>query len=120
MQNDIDEKEQRWGAKTVEGSGHVESIKYVVFSKYYEYGASSNDKLLRHFKILIWYRYKLILFVYFSINKLREQVETDHAKVKQKEQEEGPKASYGYGGKFGVQKDRMDKVCTSVQLNRTM
>jgi hypothetical protein len=28
IQNDVSEKEQRWGAKTVEGSGHVESIKY--------------------------------------------------------------------------------------------
>ncbi|CAB3984813.1 src substrate cortactin [Paramuricea clavata] len=24
--NDVSEKEQRWGAKTVEGSGHMESI----------------------------------------------------------------------------------------------
>ena len=30
-QNDVSEKEQRWGAKTVEGSGHMESIKYVKF-----------------------------------------------------------------------------------------
>lgn len=32
-QNDVSEKEQRWGAKTVEGSGHVESIKYVLIGK---------------------------------------------------------------------------------------
>lgn len=27
-----------------------------------------------------------------------------------KQKEHIPKASYGYGGKFGVEKDRMDKV----------
>lgn len=27
-----------------------------------------------------------------------------------KHKEQTPKASYGYGGKFGVEKDRMDKV----------
>ena len=34
--------------------------------------------------------------------------------MKKKEFEAGPKASYGYGGQFGVQKDRMDKVRTGV------
>ncbi|KAK2565317.1 Src substrate cortactin [Acropora cervicornis] len=91
--NDVSEQEQRWGAKTVEGSGHHESI---------------------------------------SINDLRKGVASDHAKIKQEEQDSGyndrefdylhkylcfinlnkqqsPKASYGYGGKFGVQKDRIDK-----------
>ena len=27
FQNDVSEKEQRWGAKTVQGSGHQEHIK---------------------------------------------------------------------------------------------
>lgn len=26
FQNDVDEKESRWGAKTIEGSGHQESV----------------------------------------------------------------------------------------------
>lgn len=26
--NDVTEEEQRWGAKTVEGSGHIESVRY--------------------------------------------------------------------------------------------
>lgn len=47
---------------------------------------------------------------FYSLSKLRENVQNDDAAVKQKEMESGPKASYGYGGKFGVQKDRMDKV----------
>ena len=34
----------------------------------------------------------------------------DDKEYKQKEYDQGPKASSGYGGKYGVQKDRMDKV----------
>lgn len=30
--------------------------------------------------------------------------------LKQRELESMPKASHGYGGRFGVQEDRMDKV----------
>ncbi|MGH0154950.1 UNVERIFIED_CONTAM: hypothetical protein FKN15_071133 [Acipenser sinensis] len=70
MQNDVSEKEQRWGAKTIEGSGHQEHI---------------------------------------NIHKLRENVSDEHHSLKQKELESMPKASHGYGGKFGVQQDRMDK-----------
>lgn len=44
------------------------------------------------------------------MSDLRENVQKDYKDVKQKELESGPKASYGYGGKFGVQKDRMDSV----------
>lgn len=40
--------------------------------------------------------------------ELRKKVAVEHEQVKQKDQT--PKASYGYGGKFGVEKDRMDKV----------
>uniref|UniRef100_A0A1E1XPV7 Putative cortactin n=1 Tax=Amblyomma sculptum TaxID=1581419 RepID=A0A1E1XPV7_AMBSC len=69
--NDVTEEEQRWGSKTVEGSGHV-----------------SED---------------------VNIAELREQVTKDDAAYKKRVLEELPKASYGYGGKFGVQNDRMDK-----------
>nr|XP_040139910.1 src substrate cortactin isoform X6 [Ictidomys tridecemlineatus] len=68
--NDVSEKEQRWGAKTVQGSGHQEHI---------------------------------------NIHKLRENVSQEHQTLKEKELETGPKASHGYGGKFGVEQDRMDK-----------
>ncbi|KAH9380259.1 hypothetical protein HPB48_018197 [Haemaphysalis longicornis] len=44
-----------------------------------------------------------------SIGELREQVAKDDAAYKKRVLEELPKASYGYGGKFGVQNDRMDK-----------
>ncbi|XP_034161391.1 src substrate protein p85 isoform X3 [Pangasianodon hypophthalmus] len=70
FENDVTEKEQRWGAKTVEGSGHQEHI---------------------------------------NIHKLRETVSSEHSDLKQRELENMPKASHGYGGKFGVQEDRMDK-----------
>lgn len=70
FENDVSEKEQRWGAKTVAGSGHQEHI---------------------------------------NIHRLRETVSTEHTSLKQKELETMPKASHGYGGKFGVQQDRMDR-----------
>lgn len=54
----------------------------------------------------------LFLFSLFpsSIHKLRENVFQEHQTLKEKELETGPKASHGYGGKFGVEQDRMDKV----------
>ncbi|XP_072321047.1 src substrate cortactin isoform X4 [Eucyclogobius newberryi] len=70
FENDVSEKEQRWGAKTVAGSGHQEHI---------------------------------------DIHQLRETVSTEHTKLKEQELDLMPKASHGYGGKFGVQQDRMDK-----------
>ncbi|XP_036373724.1 hematopoietic lineage cell-specific protein isoform X2 [Megalops cyprinoides] len=71
FENDVSEQEQRWGAKTIEGSGRKEHI---------------------------------------SVAELRQNVSKEHEVVKKKEMEQAPKASYGYGGKFGVEKDRMDKV----------
>ncbi|NXA15698.1 HCLS1 protein, partial [Sapayoa aenigma] len=68
--NDISEKEQRWGAKTIEGSGRAGHI---------------------------------------DIHQLRSKVSEEHEVIKKKELETGPKASYGYGGKFGTEQDRMDK-----------
>ncbi|XP_034382007.1 hematopoietic lineage cell-specific protein isoform X1 [Cyclopterus lumpus] len=69
FENDVSEQEQRWGAKTVEGSGRKEHI---------------------------------------SVAELRNKVAVEHEQLKQKDTT--PKASYGYGGKFGVERDRMDKV----------
>uniref|UniRef100_A0A8C9MAR6 Hematopoietic lineage cell-specific protein n=1 Tax=Panthera tigris altaica TaxID=74533 RepID=A0A8C9MAR6_PANTA len=68
--NDISEKEQRWGAKTIEGSGRAEHI---------------------------------------NIHQLRNKVSEEHDILKKKEMDSGPKASHGYGGRFGVERDRMDK-----------
>ncbi|NXL90009.1 HCLS1 protein, partial [Alectura lathami] len=44
-----------------------------------------------------------------SIHQLRTKVSEEHEVIKKKELETGPKASYGYGGKFGTERDRMDK-----------
>ena len=54
-----------------------------------------------------------ILFI-LSLKALREQVSIDDKEYKQKEYDQGPKASSGYGGKYGVQKDRMDKVMNTI------
>ncbi|XP_064192324.1 src substrate cortactin-like isoform X1 [Anguilla rostrata] len=70
FENNVSEKEQRWGAKTVAGSGHQEHI---------------------------------------NIHELRQNVSAEHGALKQRELESMPMASHGYGGKFGVQEDRMDK-----------
>lgn len=48
------------------------------------------------------------LSLHDSVAALREKVAVEHEQAKQTDQR--PKASYGYGGKFGVEKDRMDKV----------
>lgn len=45
-----------------------------------------------------------------SIHQLRNKVSEEHDILKKKELESGPKASHGYGGRFGVERDRMDKV----------
>lgn len=45
-----------------------------------------------------------------SIHQLRQTVSTEHTSLKQQEMDNMPRASYGYGGKFGLQEDRMDKV----------
>ncbi|OZC11288.1 hypothetical protein X798_01704 [Onchocerca flexuosa] len=68
--NDLNERESRWGAKTVEGSGHQESV---------------------------------------SLDQLRKEVIESDNLIRAKKLAEMPKASEGYGGKFGLQKDRIDK-----------
>ncbi|XP_070315757.1 uncharacterized protein [Odocoileus virginianus] len=47
---------------------------------------------------------------HINIHKLRETVFQEHQTLREKELEMGTKASHGYGGKFGVEQDRMDKV----------
>ena len=53
---------------------------------------------------------KMHCTILHSMKQLRTDVQKDYTEVKKKEAEAGPKASYGYGGKFGVQQDRMDTV----------
>lgn len=72
--NDISEKASRWGAKTVEGSGHQE---------------------------------------HFNMEKLRQEALIAEKIQQEKKLDQMPKASEGYGGKFGVMTDRMDKAAVS-------
>ncbi|KAK9731125.1 Repeat in HS1/Cortactin [Popillia japonica] len=44
-----------------------------------------------------------------DMDKLRRETEEADKKKKQQELLDGPNAAFGYGGKFGVQKDRMDQ-----------
>ncbi|XP_068611291.1 src substrate protein p85-like [Brachionichthys hirsutus] len=71
FENDVSEQEQRWGAKTVEGSGRKE---------------------------------------YINVTELINKVALEHSCVARVEQHSSQKdASRGFGGKFGVQRDRVDK-----------
>lgn len=58
----------------------------------------------------MWFPLQFFFFFIQSINELRQNVTSDHSKLKKDEFDKGPQSSYGYGGKFGVEKDRMDKV----------
>lgn len=68
--NDVSEQEQRWGSKTIEGSGRTAGA--------------------------------------INMQQLREETEKADTEKKKKELEE-LNPGYGYGGKYGVQTDRMDK-----------
>ncbi|XP_069737430.1 uncharacterized protein [Phaenicophaeus curvirostris] len=54
-----------------------------------------------------------------SIHQLRSKVSEEHEVIKKKELETGPKASYGYGGKFGTERDRMDKITPRASVAAT-
>lgn len=58
---------------------------------------------------MIWYT-DVITHSFSSLKQLRSEVQTEDASFKAKELEQKGTGSYGYGGKYGVQKDRMDKV----------
>ncbi|XP_073822542.1 cortactin [Musca autumnalis] len=68
--NDVSEQEQRWGSKTVEGSGRTAGA--------------------------------------IDMEKLRSETEKADQDKKKKERDE-INPGYGYGGKYGVQTDRVDK-----------
>ncbi|KAL5257259.1 hypothetical protein ACHWQZ_G012251 [Mnemiopsis leidyi] len=69
--NDISEKDQRWGSKTIENS-------------------LNSDRTV-------------------NVAAIREDVVNKHEQSVKEQYLKGPKASDGYGGKFGVHKGRMDK-----------
>lgn len=69
--NDVSEKEQRWGSKTVEGSGKPKEA--------------------------------------LDLSQVRQNVVSKNETAVKQDYASKPGFSYGYGGKFGVQTDRMDK-----------
>uniref|UniRef100_A0A3Q3WNH9 SH3 domain-containing protein n=1 Tax=Mola mola TaxID=94237 RepID=A0A3Q3WNH9_MOLML len=84
FENDVSEKEQRWGAKTVMGSGHQGHI---------------------------------------NIHQLRETVSTEHTNLKQKELEAMPSAAHGYGGKYGSAvghdyQSKLSKHCSQTDTSK--
>lgn len=70
-QNNLSEKEARWGSTTVQGSGHQDSL---------------------------------------SMAELRQKVVKTDSDLQEKRLATMPKPSLGYGGKYGVQNDRVDKA----------
>ncbi|KAF5405225.1 hypothetical protein PHET_01135 [Paragonimus heterotremus] len=76
--NDVSEKEQRWGSKTVEGSGRQ---------------------------------------AFIDMAALRDEVKQSDRQNKLKT---APKPSFGYGGKFGVERDRMDKSAVGHDHHETI
>ncbi|VDM54779.1 unnamed protein product [Angiostrongylus costaricensis] len=89
--NDISEKASRWGAKTVEGSGHQEHFNMNDLRQ----EALIAEKIQQVYLIIVCNPYFVMCLQYFLQEKKLDQM---------------PKASEGYGGKFGVMTDRMDKV----------
>ncbi|KAJ3611975.1 hypothetical protein NHX12_020254 [Muraenolepis orangiensis] len=89
FENDITEQEQRWGAKTVEGSGHKEAISVAALREAASYGYGGK----------------------FGVEKDRmDKGAMGHDFVAKVEQHSSQTdAARGFGGKFGVQKDRVDK-----------
>jgi hypothetical protein len=52
-----------------------------------------------------------------SVQKLKDKAVDDDKQLKKTEYDQGTfKPSHGYGGKYGVQNDRIDKVCWSVAV----
>ena len=56
----------------------------------------------------VLFQYVQIAIYYFvsSMKKFREETISGDQKSKEQQFKEGPQSAYGYGGKFGVQKDR--------------
>ena len=94
--NDVSEREQRWGSRTVEGSGrvHVEGgcvAPLGARSPTVTVSLSHRQRICNHRR---------------SLERLRQDVQTDDLKSKEGSK---PNFSRGYGGKFGVEQVQ-DKV----------
>lgn len=108
FENDVGERGQRWGAKTIEGSGRVEIAGgYISLSS-----PTVNSILPSSIFSLVVAMCTCSAHVpphphVCSLDALRKEVQSDDAK-----QQKGADFARGYGGKFGVEADRQDKVAT--------
>uniref|UniRef100_A0A4W5N071 Cortactin n=1 Tax=Hucho hucho TaxID=62062 RepID=A0A4W5N071_9TELE len=108
FENDVSEKEQRWGAKTVEGSGHQEHINIHKLRE----NVSSEHSDLRQKEQATMPKASDGYGGKFGV----QQDRMDKSAVGHEYQSKLSKhcsqtdTSKGFGGKFGVQGDRVDKV----------
>ena len=56
------------------------------------------------------------MYDFFSMDKFREEVQRESNAAMKKKASLDPQASMGYGGKFGVESDRMDKSALGKKL----
>uniref|UniRef100_A0A4W5MUD0 Cortactin n=1 Tax=Hucho hucho TaxID=62062 RepID=A0A4W5MUD0_9TELE len=111
FENDVSEKEQRWGAKTVEGSGHQEHINIHKLRE----NVSSEHSDLRQKEQATMPKASDGYGGKFGV----QQDRMDKSAVGHEYQSKLSKhcsqtdTSKGFGGKFGVQGDRVDKVRSS-------
>lgn len=125
FQNNLSEKERRWGAKTVVGSGHQESIRLdrlrddvlksdqIVKVRSPTYSRTpkislKSDKLLQ----FNFFKTEYPENTYFSHLLIFDDLKFKNFLLflKDKMMSHMSKPSEGYGGKFGVQTDRVDQV----------
>uniref|UniRef100_A0A673Y6G1 Cortactin n=1 Tax=Salmo trutta TaxID=8032 RepID=A0A673Y6G1_SALTR len=112
FENDVSEKEQRWGAKTVEGSGHQEHINIHKLRE----NVSSEHSDLRQKEQATMPKASDGYGGKFGV----QQDRMDKSAVGHEYQSKLSKhcsqtdTSKGFGGKFGVQGDRVDKITPKV------
>ncbi|XP_012585403.1 PREDICTED: hematopoietic lineage cell-specific protein [Condylura cristata] len=105
--NDISEKEQRWGAKTIEGSGHAEHINiHQLRSK-----VSEEHNVLKKKEMESGPKASHGYGGRFGVERDRmDKSAVGHEYVAEVEKHSSQTdAARGFGGKYGVEKDRADK-----------
>ncbi|XP_030882463.1 hematopoietic lineage cell-specific protein [Leptonychotes weddellii] len=100
--NDISEKEQRWGAKTIEGSGRTEHIKFFLSKHSINWALMTTPSTTDYshgfggrYGIEKDKRDKAALGYDYKGETEKHESQRDYAK--------------GFGGQYGIQKDRVDK-----------
>uniref|UniRef100_A0A8C9ER08 Cortactin n=1 Tax=Pavo cristatus TaxID=9049 RepID=A0A8C9ER08_PAVCR len=97
--NDVSEKEQRWGAKTVKGSGHQEHINQVLYWGI-KNAIYSEIQTLKKNTLYLMKRRKELSFLSAVGHEYQSKLSKHCSQVD---------SVKGFGGKFGVQTDRVDQ-----------